>query len=109
MNEIHEVARGMTPTRRTPQQNAINSCMGDVCSKRSIDSLDDKEACQVLERLMNDYGLGVNHPRVTVSVVHALRRGAKRFLAELNGDLDSEITHSKALSRRLERLRGIRV
>jgi hypothetical protein len=109
MNKIHEMAGGMTPANRTPQQNAINSCMEDVCCKRSIDSLGELEAHRVLERLVNDYGLGINHPRVTVSVVHALRRGAKRFLSELNGDLDSEMTHSKALSKRIDRLRGVRV
>jgi hypothetical protein len=109
MNKIHEIAGGMTRATRTPQQRAIISCMEDVCSKHNIDSLDDKEAQWVLERLMGNYGVGISHPRVTVSVVHALRHGPKTFLMELNGDLDSEITHSKALNRRLGRIRGTRV
>ena len=108
-NKIHEIAGGIQRVSRTAQQLAISSCMADVCSKVDIDSLDDKEAQWVLERLMGDYGIGINHPRVTVSVVHAIKNGSKTFLKELNGDLDSRTTHCKALSRRLGRLRGVRV
>ena len=108
MNELNEIAVGLSPVRPNAMQRTITDTMWDIVNKRSIALLSNADAHDVLQKIMYDYGSTLDHHRVTDSVAHALRYGPLTFLKELNGDLDAD-THSRALSRRLARVRGVRV